>query len=289
MRARNIKPGFFTNADLAELPAETRLLFIGLWLMADRAGRLRDRPKQIKMEVFPADSYDVDAMLNQLSNADFIVRYEVEKVKYIQIVNFLKHQSPHIKEKASEIPPYSGQAPDKHQTSTVQAPDKHQTSTSAAHLIPDSGFRIPDSGFLNEDSCQRSKSSSSKSGKDIGSKERRPRNSANCGSPSPEILPNVNREAWSEFDAYRRSTSALRKNWTPLAQSKAQALLADHSPAEQRAMVDTSIRSGWSGLFPEKRQARKAETLKEAEDRIFRQMFPDDEPNGGKGRVIEHE
>ena len=29
-RARNIKPGFFTNDLLAELPFETRLLFIGL-------------------------------------------------------------------------------------------------------------------------------------------------------------------------------------------------------------------------------------------------------------------
>ena len=29
-RARNIKPGFFTNDELVELPFATRLLFIGL-------------------------------------------------------------------------------------------------------------------------------------------------------------------------------------------------------------------------------------------------------------------
>ena len=39
-RARNIKPGFFRNADLAELTFEARLLFIGLWTLADSEGRL---------------------------------------------------------------------------------------------------------------------------------------------------------------------------------------------------------------------------------------------------------
>ena len=65
-RARNIKPGFFRNADLAELPIEARLLFIGLWTIADREGRMEDRPKQIKMELFPADSLDCDDLLGPL-------------------------------------------------------------------------------------------------------------------------------------------------------------------------------------------------------------------------------
>ena len=50
-RARNIKPGFFDNETLGELPALTRLLFIGLWCLADREGRLQDRPKRIKKEL----------------------------------------------------------------------------------------------------------------------------------------------------------------------------------------------------------------------------------------------
>ena len=52
-RARNIKPGLFSNEVIAELPAFDRLLFIGLWCLADREGRLEDRPKRIKMELFP--------------------------------------------------------------------------------------------------------------------------------------------------------------------------------------------------------------------------------------------
>jgi len=37
-RSRNIKPGFFKNDHLVELPFEYRLLFAGLWTLADREG-----------------------------------------------------------------------------------------------------------------------------------------------------------------------------------------------------------------------------------------------------------
>ena len=120
MRSRNIKPGFFQNEHLVELDPKTRLLFVGLWLMADRDGRLEDRPKKVKMQVFPADNWDVDLMLNQLAGCGLIVRYEVDSAKYIAIPAWSKHQNPHVKEKVSTIP----------------APDKNSINTSAAGLIP---------------------------------------------------------------------------------------------------------------------------------------------------------
>ena len=103
-RARNIKPGFFRNEVIAELPMFTRLLFIGLWCIADREGRFEDRPKRIKMELFPADDVDVGEALGELESSGFIVRYESCGNKYAQINNFTKHQVPHHKEVASEIP-----------------------------------------------------------------------------------------------------------------------------------------------------------------------------------------
>lgn len=106
-RARNIKPGFFKNEHLVELPFETRLLFIGLWTLADREGRLEDRPKRIQIELFPCDSVDVEKSLQQLADEGFIQRYQVDGAHYVQIINFLKHQKPHNNEKASEIPPPS--------------------------------------------------------------------------------------------------------------------------------------------------------------------------------------
>lgn len=105
-RSRNIKPGFFTNADLAELSPLARLLFAGLWTIADKAGRLRDRPKHIKGQVLPYDDCDVDALLNELATVEepFINRYATECTNYIQINNWLRHQSPHHTEQESEIP-----------------------------------------------------------------------------------------------------------------------------------------------------------------------------------------
>lgn len=107
-RARNIKPGFFKNPELAELPFEYRLLYIGLWVLADREGRLEDRAKRIRMEVFPADDVDVEAGLHALAGKKQIVRYEVEGNAYVWIPAFLEHQHPHPKEVASAIPPYPG-------------------------------------------------------------------------------------------------------------------------------------------------------------------------------------
>jgi len=136
-RARNIKPQFFKNEELVELSFDRRLLFIGLWTLADREGRLEDRPKRIKMEVFPADDVDVDTALAELESRGFIVRYVVEGNQYIHINNFTKHQNPHKNEAPSSIP-----APEQHGASTVQAPEQHDTNP-ADSLIPDS--LIPDS------------------------------------------------------------------------------------------------------------------------------------------------
>jgi len=91
-RIRTIKPDFFKNEDLAELDPFCRLLFIGLWTLADRDGRLEDRPKRIKVQVLPYDNVDVDQLLWALHESEFITRYEVNGVEIIQITTFEKHQ-----------------------------------------------------------------------------------------------------------------------------------------------------------------------------------------------------
>lgn len=140
-RARNLKPGFFRNADLAELPVETRLLFAGLWTLADREGRLADRPKQIKMEIYPADSFDVDELLQQLHDTGFIVRYKVNNIKCIQVMNFLKHQNPHYQEKPSVIPPF-----DDGGVNLGFVSDEHETNPRPIGLNPESLLLNPESG-----------------------------------------------------------------------------------------------------------------------------------------------
>ena len=108
-RARNIKPGLFKNELLVEQSLFVRLLFVGLWTLADREGRLEDRPKRIKLELFPYDSEDTDAALSVLVENGFIVRYQSAGINVIQIVNFLKHQTPHGTEKDSLLPDENGE------------------------------------------------------------------------------------------------------------------------------------------------------------------------------------
>ena len=142
-RARNIKPSFFTNDTLSECSRDARLLFIGLWTIADREGRLHDKPKRIKVEVFPYDNdVDCDELLNQLALNGFIKRYEVDGNRYISIPNFAKHQNPHFKEKASEIPAFSA--------SPEQALDKHQPNPKPSALNPESGILNPERGKMND-------------------------------------------------------------------------------------------------------------------------------------------
>lgn len=179
-RSRNIKPGFFTNDELAECSPHARLLFAGLWTIADKEGRLDDRPKKVKALVLPFDNVDCDELLQQLHDRKFIQRYQVQDGAYIQITNWKKHQNPHCKEAPSEIPEYceadtkqeeeqvkedestmqvqcnSGanetQVIDKHETqlehcaSTVQEPvENNLNHADSFNLIPDSLIPDPDS------------------------------------------------------------------------------------------------------------------------------------------------
>jgi hypothetical protein len=104
MRARNIKPGFFKNEDLADVSAAARLVFIGLWCIADREGKFEWRPKRIKAEIFPYENCDIERHLMSLHDKKFIVKYSHGGVEYGFIPNFLKHQSPHPHEAKSVIP-----------------------------------------------------------------------------------------------------------------------------------------------------------------------------------------
>lgn len=139
-RIRYIKPDFWKDEDIAELPYQVRLFYIGLWNFADKAGRLEDRPKWLKVEIFPYEKADIEKMLKLLikpksnSKRPFIQRYESNGKRYIQIVAWPEHQKPHHQEQESKILP----APPLTIMETLMgtesvldepAPNKHRTST----------------------------------------------------------------------------------------------------------------------------------------------------------------
>lgn len=145
-RARNIKPSIFTNEVLGTLDPIISMTFIGLWCLADRTGKLEDRPLRIKAELFPyREGLDVNGYLTVLERLGFIARYEVDGKRYIQVLNFEKHQAPHHTEKAKgypEKPASSGHSGDL----TVKQPladGEQKVPERSDSLIPDS--LIPDS------------------------------------------------------------------------------------------------------------------------------------------------
>lgn len=104
MRARNLKPGFFKNDVLAECEPLARLLFEGLWCMADREGRLECHPKRIKAEILPYDNCDIVKLMEQLRDKQFVTVYKYDNEIYLEIPTFTQHQNCHIKEAESTIP-----------------------------------------------------------------------------------------------------------------------------------------------------------------------------------------
>lgn len=125
MRARNLKPGFFKNDVLAECDPLARILFSGLWCMADREGRMECHPKRIKIEILPYDNCDVVKLLEQLMVKGFIIIYRYDNQNYLEIPSFTQHQNCHMREPAS----------------TIQAPCENESCTVAAR--PLSPFLLP--------------------------------------------------------------------------------------------------------------------------------------------------
>lgn len=141
-RARNIKPALFKNEILGVADPMATLLFEGLWLLADKAGRLEDRPLRIKGELFPyRDGIDIDGLLRFLASEGFITRYTVDAKRYIQVENFSKHQNPHRNEPESIIPSVSDGCISTDFGGTASS---NSGTAPADSLIPDSGFLIPD-------------------------------------------------------------------------------------------------------------------------------------------------
>lgn len=148
-RARNIKPGFFQNDQMAELDPLARLLFIGMWTIADFKGCLEYRPKRIKAQVLPYDDCDVAKLTINLDKSGFLSIYSAAGQPYIKIINFERHQNPHKNEResGSEIPDIDKKDSEISElTQDGTTPDKNGTAPAdSLLLIPDSLNPLTDS------------------------------------------------------------------------------------------------------------------------------------------------
>ncbi len=144
-RIREIKPEFFLDEEIAALSPLARLAFIGLWQLADREGRLEDKPNRLRAQIFPYDQgAEMTAILDELARSPgrFIVRYQVEGRAYLEIRSFRRHQRPHPKEKPSELPAPPGQVP----ATPTPGPDEPSTSREISRLAVESPDEPRNSG-----------------------------------------------------------------------------------------------------------------------------------------------
>lgn len=113
-RIRTIKPDFFSDEDIAELPFEIQRFYIGLWTEADKSGRMEDRPRRLAVKLMAYyPKFDAEKALDVLTqpkkysdgNLSFVQRYTVNGCRYLQIIAFNEHQRPHHTEPDSVLPP----------------------------------------------------------------------------------------------------------------------------------------------------------------------------------------
>ena len=107
-RIRTIKPRFFRHYELYKAEQETglplRVAFAGLWTCADREGRFRWVPVELKLDCLPYDEVDFSRVLDALTTRGFLVKYASEGREYGLIPSFTEHQIINNREAPSELP-----------------------------------------------------------------------------------------------------------------------------------------------------------------------------------------
>lgn len=105
-RIRTVKPSFFRSRSVKALHgSDPKLVWIGLWLLADDEGRLLDEPEIMAGDLWALSLTvpKIDRILTELHDKKRLIRYEVSGEKYIQITGWehqkISHPTP------SEIPP----------------------------------------------------------------------------------------------------------------------------------------------------------------------------------------
>lgn len=95
-RIRTIKPEFCSSKDTGALSRDARLFFLQLLTEADDAGRLLWLPRKLCGVLYPHDEDVTPAQLagwaDECIARSMLVRYAVDSVEYVAVVNWSKHQ-----------------------------------------------------------------------------------------------------------------------------------------------------------------------------------------------------
>lgn len=145
MRIRQAKPQFLRHIELQKLEVahvELRpmLVFQGLWMAADNAGRFEWTPEHLKLDILPFVPFEISETLELLRSKGFIEKYEVGGKFYGLVTTFSEHQR--LSGKEAKMP---AKYPSPQQGSTCEVPVKQVGSQGLR--VKDEGLRIKDKGL----------------------------------------------------------------------------------------------------------------------------------------------
>lgn len=137
-RIRQLKPDFHLDEEFWALKCAHPDLhlheaFEGLWCHSDREGRFEWRPQMLKAKILPYWQGDFSRALDVLTDAGYVVSYQVDGKRYGWVRGFAKHQRPNSREPASTFPPPPVDAPQPDVSVRVQA---HADESPRASLPP---------------------------------------------------------------------------------------------------------------------------------------------------------
>ncbi len=241
-RIRTIKPEFFKSEQIAELDPIDRLLFIGLWTLADAEGKLLDRPKRIKAELFPYDTNDIEIGLQKLHETGLIMRYQhCTGVFVVKIVNFSVHQRITGKEfeLGSELPDPTPDMIDRF--NEMQAGRAFYNGETTGKQ---SGNNGDDPGV-----SQMPRKGKERKGREGKGSRVNANGELFSENPFPDNENFIN--TWTAWETYRVEK---KQKLTDTTRKKQLRMLGRYPPDVAIEILEKSMTNGWTGLFEPKNQ-----------------------------------
>jgi hypothetical protein len=147
-RMRSLKPEFWADEELAcQLTRDERMLYLGLWNLADEHSRLRGDPRYIKGQLFPYDDDitpdGIEKMLGNLGALGKVHAYRVGAGRFLFLPNLGKHQRLETDKVPSRLP-----APDQAERTPDDRANESESGANKSARDPDESERGADKDAL---------------------------------------------------------------------------------------------------------------------------------------------
>lgn len=273
-RGRMIDQSFTRSDKLNSIPRDARLVYASILTVLDRAGRTCAEPLVLKVNVFRKSDFTVEEIITclaQLAGVGLIRLYaDKDNDAILEYTRFLDFNSPNNRERASDFPgPDDAEAMPLRDLELITALEAHGTSTdnadapagtttppptcnarathvqSTRHVQGNVNGTLTENGNVERETRARDARSGAPKQPPKANKPKKTKPPP--FNPAQITLPDfVSPDVWRDFTEHRRD---LKKPLTERAATLTLKDLAKH-PNDADEMLRTSIKRGWTGVFP---------------------------------------